>query len=68
MILHCISDLERISDHTVTLMKAAAEMKEKKIHFSKVAAAELEVSKKAVADIVELTFEAFRQEDKAAAE
>lgn len=68
MILHCISDLERISDHTVNLMEAAGEMREKGLSFSADAAAELQVYQRAVSDIVKLTFDAFREEDKNAAE
>ena len=34
MILHCIGDFERISDHTVNIMKAAREMHDKNLQFS----------------------------------
>lgn len=67
MILHCISDLERISDHTVNLMEAAGEMREKGLSFSKDAAGELKVYQRAVGDIVKMTFDAFREDDQSAA-
>ena len=33
-LLHTINDLERISDHSVNLLKAGQEIQEKSIHFS----------------------------------
>lgn len=41
MILHCIGDFERISDHTVNIMKAAREMHDKNLQFSSDGAAGL---------------------------
>ena len=63
MILHCIGDFERISDHTVNIMKAAREMHDKNLQFSADGAAELAVYGKAVKDIVSLTFSVFNNED-----
>ena len=63
MILHCIGDFERISDHTVNIMKAAREMHDKNLQFSSDGAAELAVYGKAVKDIVSLTFSVFNNED-----
>ena len=63
MILHCISDLERISDHSVNLMEASREMNEKGLSFSSDAASELEVYQKAIRDVVDLTFAVFDKED-----
>ena len=63
MILHCIGDFERISDHTVNIMKAAREMHDKNLQFSANGAAELAVYGKAVKDIVSLTFSVFNNED-----
>lgn len=63
MILHCISDLERISDHSVNLMEASREMNEKGLSFSSDAASELEVYQKAIRDAVDLTFAVFDKED-----
>ena len=63
MILHCIGDFERISDHTVNIMKAAREMHDKNLQFSADGAAELAVYGKAVKDIISLTFSVFNNED-----
>ena len=43
MLLHCIGDLERISDHAVNIMEKAQEMNEKNLSFSDKGAQELEV-------------------------
>ncbi|MDD7741083.1 MAG: Na/Pi cotransporter family protein [Fusicatenibacter sp.] len=63
MILHCIGDFERISDHTVNVMQAAKEMHEKSLHFSDGAAEELSIYGKAVEDIVTMSFQVFKEED-----
>ena len=59
MLLHCIGDFERISDHAVSLMRSAKEMKEKDLHFSEHADAEMSVFRAAVRDIVDTAFSAF---------
>ncbi len=59
MLLHCIGDFERISDHAVSLMRSAKEMKEKDLHFSEHADAEMSVFRAAVKDIVDTAFSAF---------
>ena len=59
MLLHCIGDFERISDHAVSLMRSAKEMKEKDLHFSEHAEAEMSVFRAAVKDIVDTAFSAF---------
>lgn len=63
IILHCLSDFERISDHAVSVQKAAAEMKEKDLKFSNKAMEELKVYTQAVKDTVELAFDVFKKED-----
>lgn len=63
MLLHCISDFERISDHSVNIMLAAKKMYEKGTHFSSGALKELEVYEQAVQDIVSLSVEVFGSED-----
>lgn len=63
MLLHCIGDLERISDHAVNIMEKAQEMASKEITFSKKGAAELEVYSRAVHDIIEMAAEAFEKDD-----
>jgi len=63
VILHCLSDFERISDHAVNLVESAREMKEKNQDFSKKAKEELAVFTQAVKDIVAVSFEVFEKED-----
>ena len=59
MLLHCIGDFERISDHAVSLMRSAKEMKEKDLHFSEQAEAEVSVFRASVREIVDIAFSAF---------
>ena len=58
-ILLCINDFERISDHAVMIAKSAKEMNEKKIMFSDIALKEINVMKKALAEVVDNTVKAF---------
>ncbi len=67
MLLHTISDFERIGDHATNLMHTATEMKNKKISFSKEASAELQVLIGAVEEILNNTVTAFTERDIAAA-
>ncbi len=64
LILHCIGDFERISDHGVNIMESAREMYEKGMKFSDKAARELEVISRAVEDIVNISYDVFKNEDK----
>lgn len=64
LILHCIGDFERISDHGVNIMESAREMHEKGMKFSDKAARELEVISRAVEDIVNISYDVFKNEDK----
>lgn len=66
-LLHCIGDLERISDHAVNLMEVAEEIHEKKVSFSPEAQAELRIMHNAVYEIVEIAIDAFLQNDPEAA-
>lgn len=59
LLLHCIGDFERISDHGMNLMAAAREMDEKEMEFSKKARKELEVFLAAVREILDLSISAF---------
>ena len=59
MLLHCIGDFERISDHAVSLMRAAKEMQEKDLHFSEKAEDEVSVFRASVKEIVDIAFSAF---------
>ena len=63
IILHCLSDFERISDHAVTLVNSSSEMFEKKQEFSKKAKEELFIFTQAVKDIVDVSFDVFEKED-----
>ena len=68
IILHCLSDFERISDHAVNLVESSGEMIEKGQRFSKKAREELAVFTQAVRDIVEVSFAVFEEEDISRAE
>lgn len=61
--LHAIGDFERLGDHAVGLMKNAKEMHTKGVAFSKSAAAELNVLKAAIEDILTLTMQAYETND-----
>ena len=67
MLLHCIGDFERISDHAVSVMAAAQELYTKKIRFSEKGQQELNVYAAAVLDILDTAFSAFEREDDLAA-
>ena len=62
-LLHTISDFERISDHSVNLLKSAEEIHTKSIEFSKDAREELQVLEGAVQDVLSRTTDAFRKGD-----
>lgn len=63
MLLHCIGNFERISDHACNLVNAARGMFDKNMHFSEKAALELRIFTEAVRDIVNMAFDAFKAED-----
>ncbi len=63
IMLHCIGDFERISDHAVNIMEAAQELYNKGVHFSESAIKELKVLEKAVEDIVDTAYEVFDKQD-----
>ena len=63
IVLHCIGDFERISDHAINIMEAAQEMHDKKLIFSPKAEEELKVFSRAVQDIVEKAYAVFRDQD-----
>lgn len=68
IMLHCIGDFERISDHAINLMESAQELAKKGLHFSDKAKAELKVLKAAVHDIVDTAYEVFDKQDVSLAE
>lgn len=59
IILHSISDLERISDHAMDIVKSAEEINAKGLSFTPHAKHEIEVLCKAVTDICNLTVDSF---------
>lgn len=59
MLLHCIGDFERISDHAMNIVETAKEMKDKEIIFSKKALEELEIYSRSITDIVSVAMEVF---------
>ncbi len=63
ILLHTISDFERLGDHAVNLSKSANELHEKKINFSDEAVYELGVLSGAVKEILDLTVKSFSDDD-----
>ena len=61
--LHTISDLERISDHSLNIGETAQELYTKRIVFSPAGSRELHVMLSAVTRILELTISAFLNND-----
>ncbi len=62
-LLHIISDFERISDHSVNILKSAEEIAEKKLKFSGEAQHEVSILMKAVNEIVDLAYDSFANEN-----
>lgn len=62
-LLHCITDLERISDHAVNVVESVQEMVKKDLHFSKKAQEEMRVYSSAVEDILTRAVDAFVHTD-----
>lgn len=63
VLLHCIGDFERISDHAINIMESAKEMYEKDLHFSKKAQEELDIFTRAVKDIINTSVLVFEEEN-----
>ena len=63
VLLHCIGDFERISDHAVNIRDAAVEMHKKNLHFSDKAKQELLVFSNAIRDIIDRAVVAFETGD-----
>jgi len=66
-LLHCIGDIERISDHALNIAEAAKEIYDKKITFSEKATADLRVITEAVSEILSLSIQALAHNDLEAA-
>lgn len=63
LLLHCIGDIERISDHAVNTLEAAQEINKKNLVFSDKANEELRIYISAIKEIVDMAFTAFETED-----
>ncbi len=63
-ILHCLSDLERISDHAVSIVRAGQEMNDKGLVFSDVGLNDLHHVVDPVREIVGITVNAFLHDDR----
>ena len=68
IMLHCIGDFERISDHAVNIKESAQELHKKGLKFSASAKKDLEVLGEAVEDIVNTAYEVFDKQDMKLAE
>ena len=62
-LLYTVADIERMADHAMAVAKAALEIQEKKIEFSRQAKGELDVLEQAVLDIVDRTVAAYSSFD-----
>ena len=63
MLLKALSDFERIGDHALNILESAEELKCKNLSLSDAARHELSVLLRAVDEIVDMTFQAFRDDD-----
>ena len=63
MLLKALSDFERIGDHALNILESAEELKGKNLSLSDAARHELSVLLRAVEEIVDMTFQAFRDDD-----
>ena len=61
MLLKALNDFERIGDHSLNLVESAEELSSKNLSFSDAARHELTVLVSAVEEIVQLSFEAFQE-------
>ena len=62
-LLHCIGDIERISDHALNIAEAAKEIYDKQIQFSDKARKDIGIMSKAVEEILEISTEILVSED-----
>ena len=66
-LLHCIGDMERISDHAVSIARSAKEMHEKQLRFSEHAKQEMDVLCAAVSELLHHTADMLETRDTKAA-
>lgn len=63
ILMHSVSDIERISDHAINISEASKEMLEKNIAFSRRGQEEFDVYTRAVKDVVNKTVDIFENRD-----
>ena len=63
LLLHCITDYERISDHALNIMEKAKGMSDNKRAFSPKAQTEMDIFASAVKEIMDLAIRAFEEQD-----
>ncbi|MCR5153988.1 MAG: Na/Pi cotransporter family protein [Lachnospiraceae bacterium] len=63
VLLHSISDFERISDHAINITEVAQKMNEQGLEFTNDGKSELLSLEGAVYDIIQMTFKVFEDED-----
>lgn len=68
LLLHAIGDLEQITDYALKIAGLGKEISTKKIEFSEKAKTELDILRRAVAEILGLTINAFASGDRRSAE
>ncbi len=62
-LLHCIGDIERISDHALNIAEVASEIHEKKIDFSEKAKADIKVITAAVTEVLDIAIASMVNDD-----
>ena len=62
-LLHCIGDIERISDHALSIAKAGREIDDKNLQFSSKAKEDISIITAAVTEILDMTSNAFIKND-----
>ncbi len=63
VLLHCITDYERISDHALNIAEKAKGMSDNKREFSPKAKSEMEIFSSAVKEIMDMSITAFDKQD-----
>lgn len=62
-LLHCVGDIERISDHSLNIAKAAKEIDDKNVSFSPKAKEDISIIISAVTEILNITSQALINDD-----
>ena len=68
ILLHCIGDFERISDHALNIKESADEMQERGLVFSDKAMEELTIFMEAIKEILDISYTAFESDSSETAE